>query len=168
MITCGRFAGPLGVERRGGPPIQQNRAPLLNSGEESRPGLTRVTHSPERCSNGVHRHRRRKTVVSILQSRTGLSIFRRPCRNKETAMGIQKTLIGLGLLLCGFMMGLPRISSAAAGCGNTSLNGTYNVQVENASFVNVLTALRAGATNSGSTTLPPPPTGGFGDNPKIG
>src|SRR6187399_903552 len=80
-------------------------------------------------------------------------------------MGIQKTLVGSGLLFCGLMMGLPRVSSAASGCSNGFLNGTYNVQVENATFVNVLNALRAGATNSGTTTMPPPPTGGFGDNP---
>jgi len=80
-------------------------------------------------------------------------------------MRVQKTLIGSGLLLCGFMMSLPSVSFAASGCSNVSLNGTYNAQVENASFINVLNTIRAGATNSGTTTMPPPTTGGFGDNP---
>jgi hypothetical protein len=81
-------------------------------------------------------------------------------------MQIQKTLIVSGLLLCGLIVGTPRVSSAASGCSNMFLNGTYNIEVENSSIVNVLATLRAVQTANGSTTvtLPPPPTGGFGNN----
>src|SRR5262245_3077379 len=76
-------------------------------------------------------------------------------------MRISKTWIGTGLLLCGLLVAQPRRSEAASGCTNAFLNGTYNVQVENASIVNVLASIRA--ANSGQP-LPPPPTGGFGNN----
>src|SRR5215510_6966547 len=77
-------------------------------------------------------------------------------------MTISKRLIGFVLILCGLAVVQSRMTQAATGCSNAFLSGTYNVQVENASIVNVLASIRA--ANSGQP-LPPPPTGGFGSNP---
>jgi len=80
-------------------------------------------------------------------------------------MRVQKTLIVPGLLLCGCILSLPRVSSAAAGCTNLNVNGTYNVQVVNVSLVNVLNVVNAPAAAGGDATVPAPPTGGFGNHP---
>jgi hypothetical protein len=79
-------------------------------------------------------------------------------------MQIRMTLLVAGATLCG-LAGLPETSYAATGCTDAHLNGTYNVQVENSSIVSVLASLKATPSPEGGTVLPPPPTGGFGNNP---
>src|SRR5689334_17128735 len=74
---------------------------------------------------------------------------------------IHKTIVSAGILLCAGTVGLPRAAYALSGCSNAHLTGTYTVQLANTNTLAVVNALNADP----NTPAPPPPSGGFGNNP---
>ena len=82
-------------------------------------------------------------------------------------MRVHRTLVLSGLLSCGVMLSFPRVTSAAAGCSNVTVNGTYSVQIENLSLVGTLAVVNAPPATGTNPSTPAPvaPTGGFGNHP---
>jgi len=78
-------------------------------------------------------------------------------------LSAHKTVFATVVTLCAGGLGLPRASYALTGCTNAHLTGTYSVQVGNSSIMALANTLNADP--AATTPAPPPPTGGFGDNP---
>jgi hypothetical protein len=53
----------------------------------------------------------------------------------------QRTYLAAGILILG--LGLAKPSLAITGCTNAYLNGTYNAQIANIAFENVINAINA-------------------------
>jgi hypothetical protein len=61
----------------------------------------------------------------------------------------RRTYLAAGILILG--LGLAKPSLAITGCTNSYLNGTYNAQITNLAFENVINAINASAGTTGTT-----------------